>query len=60
MTDRELHPSKSPYGIDGNSSVHGKRYFTCPSSRGAFARPNRVTVGDFPTEDLEMDDDEEI
>lgn len=42
------------------SSVQGKRYFTCPPSRGAFVRPDRVTVGDFPPENLELDDDEEI
>jgi len=37
-----------------------KRYFTCPPSRGAFVRPDRVIMGDFPPENLETDEDEEI
>jgi hypothetical protein len=62
MTARESRSCKSPRGIDRVPifSVQGKRYFTCPPSRGAFVRPDRVTVGDFSPESLGMDDDEEI
>ena len=57
-----LVPASICVGLTGIqiSSVQGKRYFTCPPSRGAFVRPDRVTVGDFSPEDLELDDDEEI
>lgn len=41
-------------------SVEGKKYFTCPPSKGAFVRPKRVAIGDFPPEELNLDDDEEI
>ena len=62
MTARESRTCNALCGTDGIpiSSVQGKRYFTCPPSRGAFVRPDRVTVGDFPPENLELDDDEEI
>ncbi|CAG7847902.1 Tubulin-folding cofactor B AltName: Full=Cytoskeleton-associated protein 1; AltName: Full=Cytoskeleton-associated protein CKAPI; AltName: Full=Tubulin-specific chaperone B [Serendipita indica DSM 11827] len=42
-----------------DGSVEGKRYFTCPPAKGAFARPKKVTVGDFPPEDLGLDDEDE-
>jgi hypothetical protein len=62
MTARESTPRESLYRTDRDLdiSVQGKRYFTCPPSRGAFVRPNRVTVGEFPPENIELDDDEEI
>ena len=62
MTACESRTRKYLCGTDQDpiSSVQGKRYFTCPPSRGAFVRPDRVTVGDFSPEDLELDDDEEI
>ncbi|EJU03774.1 hypothetical protein DACRYDRAFT_49590 [Dacryopinax primogenitus] len=42
-----------------DGSVQGHRYFTCPTNHGAFVRPERVTVGDFPPITL-IDEDEEI
>lgn len=40
--------------------VQGKRYFTCRPNYGVFVRSDRVTVGDFPVEELNFDDDEEM
>lgn len=38
--------------------VQGERYFTTRQSYGGFVRPDRVRVGDFPVEDLDMNDEE--
>jgi len=43
-----------------DGSVQGERYFSCKPSFGAFVRPSKVRVGDFPPLDLGLEDDEEM
>jgi len=44
--------------IFGMHSVQGERYFNCRPNYGVFVRPDKVQVGDFPVEDINMDDEE--
>ena len=41
-------------------SVQGVRYFECKPNFGVFVRPDRVKVGDYPVEEINFDDDEEM
>ncbi|KAF8586045.1 hypothetical protein K439DRAFT_1659938 [Ramaria rubella] len=43
-----------------DGSVQGERYFTTRPLYGAFVRADRVRVGDFPVEELGLDDEEEM
>jgi tubulin-specific chaperone B len=38
--------------------IRGQRYFQCPMGHGAFLRPDKLEVGDFPEIDLLGSDDE--
>jgi hypothetical protein len=37
--------------------VNGERYFTCRQNYGVFVRPNKVNVGDFPVEEIDLDEE---
>ncbi|KAI9467756.1 hypothetical protein LPJ78_001714 [Coemansia sp. RSA 989] len=43
-----------------DGSVNNVRYFTCSPEHGSFVRPDMVTAGDFPEEDLFASDLEEM
>lgn len=38
--------------------IKGERYFSCRQNYGVFLRPERVKVGDYPVEELELEDEE--
>ncbi|KAJ2917083.1 hypothetical protein MD484_g3359, partial [Candolleomyces efflorescens] len=48
-----------PFGKN-DGSVQGVRYFSCLDKYGAFVRSDRVTAGEFPVEELDLEDDEEM
>lgn len=41
-----------------NGTVDGESYFTCRSKHGAFLRPDKLKIGDYPEEDIFMSDDD--
>ncbi|KAF7370985.1 CAP-Gly domain-containing protein [Mycena sanguinolenta] len=40
-----------------DGSVQGKRYFSCRPNYGAFVRPEKVKVGDYPVEEIDLDEE---
>ncbi|KAF9528935.1 CAP Gly-rich domain-containing protein [Crepidotus variabilis] len=48
-----------PFGKN-DGSVQGERYFSCRQNYGVFVRPDKLKVGDFPPEELNLEDDEEM
>jgi len=40
-----------------DGSIKGKKYFECQQNYGAFVKPASVTIGDFPEEDFDLNDE---
>ncbi|KAG6886787.1 hypothetical protein C0992_002372 [Termitomyces sp. T32_za158] len=40
-----------------DGSVQGERYFSCRNNYGVFVRPDKLKVGDYPAEDLDLDEE---
>ena len=38
-------------------SVAGERYFQCKQNYGVFVRPDKVQVGDYPVEEIDLDEE---
>lgn len=39
-----------------DGSINGEQFFTCDANHGAFVRPTKVRVGDFPPFDIFPDE----
>ena len=39
-------------------SAKGEKYFSCRQNYGVFVRPEKLKVGDYPVEELELEDEE--
>lgn len=39
------------------NSCEGERYFECANKYGSFLRPDKLTIGDYPEQDLDGLDD---